>query len=167
MVRKDTGGGKKLKAKGGAASAPSAVPASTGDVLNNWEDQWQAGDIVGQDGSRKTQCGNYNITKIRVLKVGLGTGEDLDNPNWLDKTSDKDFAALHKNLLPKKKCEVLSQQQLFRDLLSEYNIDSISAQGWEDNGIHLQDIIKWRSLGLTLEQSKLWYKNQFKVDVAT
>ncbi|KAJ9065390.1 hypothetical protein DSO57_1020114 [Entomophthora muscae] len=125
MVHKDTGGDKNLKAKGRAASAPSAAPASTGDVLNNLEDQWQVGDIAGQDGSRKTQRGDSNITKIGISEVGLGPGEDLDHPNWLDKTSDKDFAALHKNILPKQKCEVLTQQQIFRDLLSEYNIDSI------------------------------------------
>ncbi|KAJ9081928.1 hypothetical protein DSO57_1009632 [Entomophthora muscae] len=60
----DTGGGKKMKAKGGAALAPSAMPDSMGDVPEDWEDQWNKGNITGQNGSRNPWCDDFNITKL-------------------------------------------------------------------------------------------------------
>ncbi|KAJ9072075.1 hypothetical protein DSO57_1030882 [Entomophthora muscae] len=101
MVHEDTGGGKKMRAKGGAASAPSAAPASTGDVPDDWEDQFNAGDIVGQDGSGKTWRDDSDITQIGAVVAGLGPGEELDDPNWLDKVSDREFDVLQSNLSPK------------------------------------------------------------------
>ncbi|KAJ9080719.1 hypothetical protein DSO57_1022000 [Entomophthora muscae] len=166
-MREETGGGKKMKAKGRAAAALSTAPAYAGNGPADWEAQATAGKIAGQGGSKKPLCGETKTTKIGVSEARLSPGEDLDDPNWLDKLSDKDFAALHQNLSPKQKSDVLSQQQLFWDLLSAYEIDSVSAQGWEDNGVCLQDIIKWCSLGLTLEQAKQWLLHQFTVDAAT
>ncbi|KAJ9067213.1 hypothetical protein DSO57_1001850 [Entomophthora muscae] len=167
MVREDTEDGKKMRAKGGAASAPRVATTPTGDVPNNWDDQWNAGGILGQDGSGNTRCGDSKISEKGASEVGLGPGEELDNPNWINKVSDKDFDALQLSLLPKQKIEVLSCQQLFKELLETYNIDGSIAQSWEDNGVPLQDIIKWCSLGLMLEQAKQWLLHHFTVDAAT
>ncbi|KAJ9065690.1 hypothetical protein DSO57_1016921 [Entomophthora muscae] len=56
--------------------------------------------------------------------------------------------------------------QLFAKLLDNYGIDVKCAQEWEDEGVRLQDIIKWRSLGFSMETSKKWLARQFKVDAA-
>ncbi|KAJ9076784.1 hypothetical protein DSO57_1022972 [Entomophthora muscae] len=112
-----------MRARAGAAPALVAATTPTGDVPNNWDEQ---GNITGQDGSGRTRC-DSDITKIGVLEAGLGPGEDLDNPDWLDKVSDKELATLQSNLTPKQKIEVLSCQQLFKDILENYNIDGSTA----------------------------------------
>ncbi|KAJ9070768.1 hypothetical protein DSO57_1004360 [Entomophthora muscae] len=128
-MRDNTGGGKKLKAKGGAASAQSAAPAYTGNVPKDWEAQVTAGDISGQAGSRKVQQKDSDVPNKGAAEAGLSLGEELDNPDWLYKVSDKEVDTLHHNLTPKQRNEILSHQQLFRELLSEYPIDNITAQG--------------------------------------
>ncbi|KAJ9084634.1 hypothetical protein DSO57_1022371 [Entomophthora muscae] len=112
MEREDTGGGKKMRAKGGATSAPSAAPTCTGDVPVDWEAQQVAGTILGQDGNRKSRPENSESEKIGAAEAGLGPGEELDNSNWIDKISDKDFDVLHENLSPKQRTEILSRKRL-------------------------------------------------------
>ncbi|KAJ9057582.1 hypothetical protein DSO57_1021271 [Entomophthora muscae] len=63
MEREDTGGSKKMHAKGGATSAPSAAPTCTGDVPVNWEAQQVAGTILYQDGNRKSRPENLESEK--------------------------------------------------------------------------------------------------------
>ncbi|KAJ9063832.1 hypothetical protein DSO57_1036817 [Entomophthora muscae] len=63
MEREDTGGGRKMRAKGGAASAPSTAPTCTGDVPVNWEAQRVAGTISGQDGNGKSWPEIRNLKK--------------------------------------------------------------------------------------------------------
>ncbi|KAJ9068874.1 hypothetical protein DSO57_1024311 [Entomophthora muscae] len=165
MDCEDTGGVKKMRAKGGATSAPSAALACTGDVPVNWEAQWVAGTI--SDGNGKSWHNNSEAKNKGAAEAGLGPGEELDDSNWIDKISDKDFDVLHANLSPKQKNEILSRKRLFRELLDSYDIDVSTAQSWEDDGVCLQDVLKWRSVGLTLEQTKLWLHHQFTVDAAT
>ncbi|KAJ9073284.1 hypothetical protein DSO57_1018166 [Entomophthora muscae] len=95
-------------AKGGAASAATAAPAYTGDVPDNWEDHLNTCCIAGQDGSGNPWRGDSAITQIGAAEARLGPGEELDNPDWLDKVSDREFDALHHNLSPKERNEVLS-----------------------------------------------------------
>ncbi|KAJ9090480.1 hypothetical protein DSO57_1001938 [Entomophthora muscae] len=113
MIREEAGGGKKLKAKGGAAAALSAAPAYAGIIPDNWKDQWDKGDIAGQDGSSKTWNKDSDVPNKGAVEAGLSPGEELDNPDWLDKASDRELTALNNNLTPKQKIEVLSCQRLF------------------------------------------------------
>ncbi|KAJ9087526.1 hypothetical protein DSO57_1032496 [Entomophthora muscae] len=50
--------------------------------------------------------------------------------------------------------QLMMSKQLFAKLLDNYGIDAKCAQEWEDEGVRLQDIIKWRSLGFSMETSK-------------
>ncbi|KAJ9080081.1 hypothetical protein DSO57_1028836 [Entomophthora muscae] len=137
MDCEDTGGGKKMRAKGGATSAPSAAPACTGDIPVDWKAQWVAGNILGQDGNGKSWCNNYEAVNKGAVEAGLGPGEELDNSDWIDNISDKNFDVLHANLSPKQKNEILSRKRLFQELLDSYNIDVSTAQSWEDDGVCL------------------------------
>ncbi|KAJ9048345.1 hypothetical protein DSO57_1035926 [Entomophthora muscae] len=130
MIHKETGGGKKLKAKGGAAAVLSAAPTYAGIIPNNWEAQWDKGDIAVQDGSSKTRHKDSDVPNKGAAEAGLSPGEELDNPNWLDKVSDRELTALNNNLTPKQKIEVLSCQRLFCELLESYNIDDSTSQSW-------------------------------------
>ncbi|KAJ9085738.1 hypothetical protein DSO57_1010967 [Entomophthora muscae] len=157
---------KKSKGQKGEAVAPYTVPLKTtpkATIPDDWEDHWE-GDadapfISGEGGKSEGLAGGVK---------GLITDEDevYDNPDWLDKVGANAMAGIEASLTEVQHKQLMMLKQLFAKLLDNYGIDAKCAQEWEDEGVRLQDIIKWCSLGFSMETSKEWLARQFKVDAA-
>ncbi|KAJ9058074.1 hypothetical protein DSO57_1016246 [Entomophthora muscae] len=157
----DTGRGKKKSwGKHGAAKAPYVKPGLQAVVPDAWDDDQASCDLSE---SRESHGNN----EIIATDVVVGPGGEMDDPDWLENADKNDLHTLEANLSPKQKKEILGRQKLVQELLSLYNIDSTTAQEWEDEGICLQDVLKWCSLNFSLVQAKQWLKYQFSVDAAT
>ncbi|KAJ9075060.1 hypothetical protein DSO57_1000343 [Entomophthora muscae] len=160
-MQEETGGGKKkTQGKHRAAKAPYMKPGSKAVVPDDWEDDCASdGKSVSRESHRADEIINND--------VAVGPGGDLDNPDWLNNVDITDLHTLEATLSAKQKKEILGQQKIVQELLSLYNIDSTTAQEWEDECICLQDVLRWCSLNFSLGQAKQWLKYQFSVDAAT
>ncbi|KAJ9083936.1 hypothetical protein DSO57_1029425 [Entomophthora muscae] len=158
-MREDVGGGKKKsQGKHGAAKALYVKPGVKAGAPDNWEDN---------RGSKSGSENPIDNNEIIAADVAVGPGGKMDDPNWLENSDATAMHTLEATLSAKQKKEILGRQKLVQELLSLYNIDSTTAQEWEDEGIRLQDVLRWCRLNFSLDQAKQWLKYQFSVDAVT
>ncbi|KAJ9080105.1 hypothetical protein DSO57_1028531 [Entomophthora muscae] len=106
-------------------------------VSKDWEDNCAS---VGQS---KCECVNPQLDdEIIDTDVVIGPGGEVDNLNWLYHVNNADLCTLKENLSTKQTREILGHQKIVQELLAPYNIDTTTAQGWEYEGICLQDVLK-------------------------
>ncbi|KAJ9080589.1 hypothetical protein DSO57_1023195 [Entomophthora muscae] len=157
---------KKSKGQKGEAVVPYTVPLKTTPkaiIPDYWEDHWEgdadASFISGEGSKAGGSAGGA---------TGFLTDEDevYDNPDWLDKVGANAMAGIEASLTEVQHKQLMMCKQLFTKMLDNYDIDAKCAQEWEDEGVRPQDIIKWCSLGFSMETSKEWLACQFKVDAA-
>ncbi|KAJ9081505.1 hypothetical protein DSO57_1014043 [Entomophthora muscae] len=160
-MREDTGGGKKKSwGKHRAAKALYVKPGLQAVVPDTWDNNQ-----ASYDQSKSME--SHGNDDIIGADVAIGPGGEKDNPDCLNNIEATDLHKLEATISAKQKKEVLGWQKLVQELLSLYNIDSTTAQEWEDEGIHLQDVLRWCSLKFSFAQAKQWLKYQFSVDAAT